>query len=85
MSIGLHKLQKRCLGACCKDRAKAPACSSKPQSSSPLYPKTKAVGFTGRSYKAVTNLAECDIHDSPDGCPSGVISVASGQCLAGHQ
>lgn len=29
------------------DRAKAPACSSKPQSSSPLYPKPEGMGFTG--------------------------------------
>ncbi len=35
----------------CIDRAKAPACSSKPHNLSPLYPKAEALGFTGHFYK----------------------------------
>jgi len=44
-------MQKQRLFADYLDRAKAPSGSSHPQSVSPLYPKTKALGFTGLSHK----------------------------------
>lgn len=39
------------------DHAEASAGSSQPQSSSPLYPKTKALGFTGLSDKRISRRA----------------------------